>query len=255
MKKNSAHKVAIAGYGAVGKEIHKLFPEAKIYDPNLEYKDKQVLDAIFLFICVPTPAKEDDSCDTSIVEEIIKISQAKINIIRSTVSVGFTEKMINTYKKPIVFMPEYGPSDFKNHPFNDLSKVHWAILGGDVDLSKQVAELWLSALYKCRIYYTNTTTAELVKLAENAYFFNKVIFFNQFFEIAQKLHINYDEFRMLLTEDPRIEEDHSFIYPSRRQIGGKCLPKDMNNLINLMDKLDLDDSFFKKLRQININLE
>ena len=249
-------KVSICGRGAVGKALHELFPKAKIYDPPKGYKDKSVVNkADFNFICVSTPSKKDGSCDTSIVEEILGWAEADITIIRSTVNPGFTRWMIAVYPdKNIIFMPEYGPSDFKGHPFNKLENVGWAVLGGDIDVSKQVAELLRNSLYKLKIFYTDSTTAEQLKLVENAYLYMKVIFFNQIYNICQRQNINYDELRLLLTEDPRIEEDHSYIYPNRRKIGGHCLPKDMDNLINCAENNGVDVTLFKTLKKLNEKL-
>lgn len=248
-------KVSISGYGAVGKALHKLFPEAEIYDPPLGYKNKSPVNkASFNFICVPTPAKKDKSCDTSIVEDIISWSKADINIIKSTIPVGFTTYLIKKYKKNILFSPEYGPSDFVGHPFNELSNIHWLILGGDIDQAKKVAELWRGALYKCKVFYTTPEIAETVKLSENAYLYTKVIFFNQIYDLCEKVGVNYDEMRLLLTEDPRINEDHTYIYPSRRKIGGHCLPKDMSSLISIFKKNKVKQKLFTVLEEINEDL-
>ena len=185
----------------------------------------------FLFICVPTPANKDGKCDTSIVEKMVVKCDANIYVIRSTVWVGFTSWIKWTTLKKVVFMPEYGPSDFENHPFNNIAEIDWAVLGGDRADTDKVAKLWQDLLYNVKIFHTDSKTAELVKLAENAYFFNKLVFLGQIYDICKAYKINYDDVRTMLTEDPRIEADHSFIYPDRRKIGGRCLPKDMSNLI------------------------
>ena len=243
------NRIAICGYGKVGKALHEIFPQSAIYDPPLGYKDKKVVnDAEFNFICVPTPSNKNGSCDTSIVEEILSWSKADINIIRSTVNVGFDIGDTN------IFMPEYGPSDFKGHPFNNLGDVGWAILGGDVDVAKRVAELLRTALYKLKIFYTDPTTAQMTKLVENAFLYNKVIFFQQIYDLCEKYKINFDEMRLYLTEDPRINEDHTYVYPNRRKIEGHCLPKDMKNLIHTFNDAGLDPKLFKMLEEVNEDL-
>src|SRR3990167_3570459 len=65
-----------------------------------------------------------------------------INIVRSTVWVGFTDWAKYKYKKDIVFMPEYGPSEFASHPFQDIAKINWAILGVERLLTNKVAKYW-----------------------------------------------------------------------------------------------------------------
>lgn len=244
-------KIGIAGYGKVGKALHKLIFDAHIYDPPQGMVDKSALDVDLLFICVPTPGKADGSCDTSIVENVLSDSKAKINIIRSTVWVGFTDWAAYKYNKNVIFMPEYGPSDFPNHPFQDISKIKWAVLGGDRVLTNKVAKYWEELLYNVKIYHTDSNTAELVKLTENAYFYMKLMFLNHIYDLCAAIGVEYDDLRTMLTEDPRIEADHSFIYPDRRQIGGPCLPKDMANLINLSKKNMVTPTLLELLVELN----
>lgn len=247
---NPPRIVGIAGYGKVGKALGKLFV-AKVWDPPQGMKDEVALEGDLLFICVPSPSKTDGSCDTSIVEEVIAKSKAKINVIRSTVSVGFTEDMANKYLKRIVFMPEVGPSEFPNHPYNDLSNVSFAILGGIKEDTGEVAAFWQGILYNVKIFQTDSKTAELLKLTENAYFYSKLTFLNSIYDICQKQGINYDELRLMLTEDFRIESDHSFIFPGKRRIGGKCLPKDLANLTTLAKKSGSDSQLFELMEKLN----
>ena len=244
-------KIGIAGYGKVGKALHKLIYNALIYDPPQGMVDEAALDVDLLFICVPTPVKKDGSCDTSAVEDVLAKSKAEINIVRSTVWVGFTDWAKYKYKKDIVFMPEYGPSEFANHPFQDIAKINWAILGGERLLTNKVAKYWEEILYNVKIFHTNSSTAELVKLTENAYFYMKLMFLNHIYDLCGELNIEYDDLRTMLTEDPRIEADHSFIYPDRRQIGGPCLPKDMANLIALSKKNQVTPTLLELLVSLN----
>lgn len=252
-------KIGIAGYGAVGQAINELLIKTNafiaIYDPKYRGVDDSSLiegPLDFLFVCVPTLAKEDGKCDTSIVEEVIREHDAEVYVIRSTVWVGFTEWLAKKTNKRVVFMPEYGPSEFENHPFNNIAKIDWAILGGDRADTDKVARLWQDILYNVKIIHTASKTAELVKLVENAYFFNKLVFLNQIYDICKSYKIKYDDVRTMLTEDPRIEADHSFIHPDRRKIGGKCLPKDMSNLIQGVKNTDgVSTELFELLTKLN----
>ena len=72
MRLASRFSTAIIGYGAVGRGIDQLFPDAVAYDPpqGIGSRD-EVNAAAFAFVCVPTPMADDGSCDTSIVEESI----------------------------------------------------------------------------------------------------------------------------------------------------------------------------------------
>lgn len=123
-------KIGIIGYGHVGTAMKDLFTDAIIYD---KFKKIGTIDKInkcdIAFICVPTPMNKDGSCDASIVEEVIKWCKAKVIVIRSTVYIGFTDKMIEKYHKKIVFQPEYY-GETVNHPFAILSNRNWLSFGG-----------------------------------------------------------------------------------------------------------------------------
>lgn len=71
---------------------------------------------------------EDGACDTREVEDVISWIKTDIMVIRSTVYVGFTEKMKKKHKKKIVFQPEYY-GETVNHPFAELKNQHWLSFG------------------------------------------------------------------------------------------------------------------------------
>ena len=92
-------KVAIIGYGYVGRGMYKIFDAANVYDPNLPKEDKEKFEkegvnfanktevnkCDLAVICVPTPTSNDGmSCDTSIVESVFDWLKVPLVIIKST---------------------------------------------------------------------------------------------------------------------------------------------------------------------------
>ena len=222
-------KVGIVGLGAVGSGIQKLFPDAAVYDgPKGLGSKASVNECAVVFVCVPTPSKADGSCDTSIVEEVVGWLDGPVIVIRSTVSVGTSRRLAQSLRKPIVFQPEYGPAETPDHPFNDLRSVRWIILGGERDACRIAARAWKETYSSdITIQYATWETAELCKYMENAFLALKVTFCNEFFEIAQRLGVDYDELREAWLLDPRIGRSHTFVFPDQRGFGGRCLPKDI----------------------------
>jgi len=94
-------KVALIGYGYVGKGMHKIFPDAILYDIDKGSKDEVNQNAELAIVCVPTPIAEDGSCDASIVEEAVCWLNTPYILIKSTVSPGTTDK----FRKKFVFLP------------------------------------------------------------------------------------------------------------------------------------------------------
>ena len=87
-------KIGIVGYGHVGKAMHGLFKNARLYDKCSHIGSKEEINSCdTVFVCVPTPQCADGNCDTSIVEEVIDWLDVPLIILRSTVYVGFTDEM------------------------------------------------------------------------------------------------------------------------------------------------------------------
>lgn len=224
---------AIVGYGAVGKGIQQLFPDAVPYDPPLDIGTREAVNrARFAFVCVPTPMSADGTCDSSIVEEVVGWIESEIIIVRSTVPVGTTERLSHETGKAIVFQPEYGPAETPDHPFNNLRNVRWVILGGERQHTVQVADLYKTTFNAdIVIQQTDAKTAELTKYMENAFLALKVAFCNEFYDIACATGVDYNELRELWLLDPRIGRSHTFVLPHSRGFGGRCLPKDLSAII------------------------
>lgn len=246
-------KIAIVGLGAVGKGILKLFPNAVVYDEPQQTGSREAVNACDVaFVCVPTPRREDGSCDISVVESVVAWIDGPVIVIRSTVSIGTTRRLADRYKKRIVFQPEYGPAETPDHPFNDLRKVRWIILGGDRGACKFVARAWRETYSSdITIAFTSPEAAELCKYMENAFLSTKVAFCNEFFDIANSVGVDYDELRELWLLDPRIGRSHTFVDADRRGFGGKCLPKDLDAIIVSASAAGVNPSLLESVRSAN----
>lgn len=208
-------------------EFEPLSPS--IYDPNiLEYNSlpKEVFD--FAFICVPTEMKEDGSADIDIVESCVRSVDADIIIIKSTIPPTTTKNLAEKYHKNIVFSPEqWGATQ---HAFKTQDFV---ILGGDRESTSKVAQLY----YKIRngafkIYFTDSTTAELSKYMLNCFLAMKVTFCNEFADIAHSYGISYEELRELFCADNRISPYHTLVYNDRPFYDSHCFNKDVPAFIS-----------------------
>lgn len=225
--------VAIVGYGAVGRGIHTLFPHAVPYDePNGIGSREAVNRCQYAFVSVPTPMAADGSCNTSIVEEVVSWIESEVIILRSTVTIGLTDTLRRRTGKRVIFQPEYGPAETPDHPFNDLRKVRWVILGGERADTVAVADLYKTTFNAdIVIHQTDARTAELTKYMENCFLALKVTFCNEFYDLAGLFGVDYNELRELWLLDPRIGRSHTFVMPDNRGFGGKCLPKDISGMI------------------------
>lgn len=245
-------KIGIVGYGHVGKAMHGLFTEAVIYDEPLHIGSREEInDCDVAFVCVPTPQSKDGSCDASIVENVISWIQSPLIVLRSTVYVGFTDEMAAKYKKEIVFQPEYY-GETVAHPFADLNARNWLTFGGTergINMAINAYKTVVNA--SVSIHQSGAKEAELAKYMENAFFATKVIFCNEFFDIAKGLGVNYNVARELWLADPRIGPYHTFVYEDNRGYGGSCLPKDMAAIIYQADDNKIDATLLKAVSKKN----
>lgn len=248
-------KASIVGYGFVGKSLHELFgDQVSIYDPNInEFANNQYLvnDSDIAFVAVPTPVDENGECDTSIVEESVQWIESDIIVIRSTIAPGTTDKIASETGKTVVFQPEY-VGETVAHPLLDHQMQNFAIFGGDRAACQQVADFYKQFFHsEIKFYFTSAVAAEICKYMENSFFATKVTFCNEFYIIAETFGVSYDELRELWLADPRINRDHTFVYPENRGFSGKCLPKDVSAIIAAAEKAGASPDLMKSVMRIN----
>jgi len=245
---NKAHKnivnktpnILLIGYGWVGQFLAGYFKEADyVDDTNVVRKVKDNKKVAkkkryrYAFISVPTPMLPSGQCDTSIVELVVKKWRKQVDYfcIKSTVEVGTIDRLIKKYHIKACMSPEY-LGETIGHPLVDPIKNTFVILGGKSGTTKKFARLWtLVTNSYTKIFQVSAKAAELCKLMENSFLAAKVMFVNEFFALAEDEGVDYNILREIWLADPRISRDHTYVFPNNRGFSGKCLPKDLNNLV------------------------
>ena len=82
---------------------------------------------------------------------------------------------------------------------------------------------------------TDAKTAEHVKYMENSYLAMKDSFCQQFYDIAERTGVCYEELRELFVLDPRVEPSHTFVYRDRPYWDSHCLNKDVRAVAEKYD--------------------
>jgi len=213
-----------------------------------------------VFVCVPTPVTGDGHCDTRIVEQVVawidpdqrgNDGDGAIIVLRSTVAPGTTDRLARKHHKRIVFQPEY-IGETVAHPLLDHQMQGFAILGGDIEDTSPVADLYKRIFHsEIRFHFPTALTAEVTKYMENSFYAMKVAFCNEFFNIATAFGVDYNELRETWLADPRISRDHTFVYPNDRGFGGKCLPKDVSAIIRASQDQGYDPLILRIIMGVN----
>lgn len=258
-----AYSIGIIGYGIVGQAVAYGFSnyQVNIYD---KYKSFQTLKETvekseYIFICLPTPIKSDESgIDLSIVEENIKEiakycrGTDKIVVLKSTIVPGTTASFIKKYPQVLFcFNPEFLRESSFLQDFVNTDRI---VIGANNDaVFRRLSALYQSVMPSVPIYYTDPTSAEMVKYMANCYLATKVIFANEMYDICQKLGIKYEEVKKMVVADKRIADTHLDI-TSNRGFGGKCFPKDLLALRALAKSQKLDTSILDTVWKKNLSI-
>jgi len=250
-------KVGIIGQGFVGtavKEGLKQFYEIDTFDLDESKRDVDYIEDIIdrndiIFVCLPTPMNQDGSCNTDIVEGVVseldnlaltRQCSNRIVVIKSTIPPGTTERLNKECEHiQVVFNPEFLT---EANSINDFKNQNRIIIGGLRPASTKVRQLFYKAFPKAHIIKTSSTIAEMVKYMTNTFLATKVSFANEIFQICDELNIDYDKVVEYSTYDDRLGKSHWAVPgpDGKLGFGGSCFPKDINALLDLANKLEID---------------
>jgi UDPglucose 6-dehydrogenase len=244
--------IGIIGQGYVGtalKEGFKDFYQVETYDKYDIAKSTRsgirgvVDNSDVIFVCVPTPMKNDGTCYTGIVEEVIReineSANGQIVVIKSTVPPGTTDRINKEYvHTTTIFNPEFLTEANFIQDFKNQNRI---ILGGDRKGTNKVRQLYSRLFPKATIVKTGAKHAEMVKYFTNTFLATKVSFANEMYNICQQLDLDYDKVVEYATYDERLGKSHWAVPGPDGDLGygGHCLPKDLSAMINGFETLGL----------------
>tara|TARA_Y100001937_G_scaffold11548_1_gene14283 strand:+ start:10733 stop:11569 length:837 start_codon:yes stop_codon:yes gene_type:complete len=259
--------IGIVGQGFVGNAVYqkwRKYYDVLTYDLN-ELKSTSTLNNLVMmcdtiFVCLPTPMRENGSCDLNILHSsLLEINtltkfagnDSKTIIIKSTIPPGSTEKLNKQFSHlNILFNPEFLTERNAEEDYNNQDRI---IIGGPRPYSTKVVRLFSKVFPKARIIKTHSTYAEMVKYMTNTFLSTKVSFANEIYQLCEEVGADYDKVVEYATLDERLGKSHWMVpgHDGDFGFGGHCFPKDLSALIYLSEELNTTNNVLRATRDTN----
>ncbi len=235
-----------------------------IYEPGLEElmkKNKNIIeyttslnDAIkdVIFLCLPTPTKDNGEADTSYIFEVSEklskiIKDDVLIVVKSTVPVGTCKQLKGFFDKAdIVSNPEFLREGNAIYDFMNPDRI---VIGVENERSRKIMEK-VYIKQKDKIIFMDLNSAEMTKYASNAFLALKISFINEVAQLCEKTGANINYVKKGVGSDKRIGEH---FLSAGIGWGGSCFPKDTSALIKIGEKHGLDMKIIKAARKVNYN--
>jgi len=249
-------KVAVVGMGYVGDAVAYSLPvETTVcYDPitrpyGPSLKDVKACDAIV--VCVPTPSRYDGSCNTTVLHKVLDdINYGTpfegVIICKSTAPPDFYSSISKRYVN-VVHVPEFLRASSAREDYTHSS---FAVFGGNPGWTHEAEKVLTQRKYNpARRLHMSIEAAAMYKYMSNSFLASKVVWMNQFKQLADSLNVSWDDLVSVTEVDKRIGSSHmqvpgpdgSFGY------GGSCFPKDVDAILSLAENNKVDMSVLKEV--------
>ena len=205
-----------------------------------------------VFLCLPTPQRDDGSADLSYIEAVAKqigqhLPPDSVVVNKSTVPVGSSvavAQWLGRSDVAVVSNPEFLRQGTALHDFLHPTRI---VVGGDnKEAVNKVADLYASI--DAPMLTMNAASAEALKYAANSFLATKLTFINAIADICELVGADVFDVVRGLGLDPRIGDQ--FLNPGPGW-GGSCFPKDTRALVKIAEGNGYDFALLRGVIQTN----
>lgn len=246
-------KVGVTGYGVVGKAtadtLRRLGHNVLIHDTSSERMQAASADGFGTrheaegvqvdFCCVP---------ETHLGEALAAMPETPLIVVRSTVPPGTTDRLATETGRTLAYMPEFlreatSQWDAMNPSF---------VLIGCYDREKATLLGELFAPLMVQVIQVTPPVAEMVKISLNAYLHTIISFWNEIHNICERVGVPSHIVGKVASQDPRVAAYGAVMHGT--PVGGRCLPKDILQLINFASDIGYSADLLREVQGVNDKL-
>ena len=231
-------KIGIVGYGVVGKAqeyLAKRFGNKTIH-ADIEY-DQKIEDCDIIFICVP---------NGEVKKSVESYKNAKgLLVIKSTVPIGTTDCLIAKHNIHICHNPEFLRTETA---YTDVLYPPMIVVGTCCEKHSDILYKFYRDV-QASFIETTPSMSETVKLTLNAYLATQLMFWNSIKDLCDKLNIKADNIARIAAYDSRVSP-YGFS-PIGKPLSGKCLPKDLEHLVNAYNNNSIEPILFNAIKKVS----
>jgi UDPglucose 6-dehydrogenase len=221
----------------------------------------RILDSAIIFVCVGTSSREGGISLEHITEAAKQTASALkhregyyVVVVKSTVTPGTTEGVVIPILEGfgrkvghdfgVCMSPEFLREGHAVYDFMNPSRL---VIGEyDRRSGDTLASLHRGSSFP--VFRTNLRTAEMIKLASNAFLSAKISFANEIGNICKQLSIDTYEVAKGMGFDDRIGSKY---LNAGLGFGGSCLPKDLRALIAKSRQIGYEPGMLREVLELN----
>lgn len=191
------------------------------------------------FVCVP---------EAFAAEAVTGLPEGSIIVLRSTVTPGTTDRLATELGRPLLFMPEFLREATAAW---DALNPNLVLIGShDEEAGNLVGSIFAPLMSK--VVVVQPAVAEMVKLSLNSYLHTIISFWNEIHILCERIGLPSHLVGRLCAEDPRVPTYGAVMHGS--PVGGRCLPKDIAQLINFASDLQYSPDLLLAAQGVNHKL-